>query len=485
MTFTRRDLLAGSAALALSPIVARTGMGAIAAPLPRDAEIVVIGAGAAGIAAARRIVASGRKVVVIEALPNIGGRCVTDANAFDAPFDRGARWLYNAGSSPIAKLARGVGMDMYPAPRGQRIRIGRRNARAGEAEDFLATLVRANRAMGDASRGKADMPATAGLPKDLGVWAGTTDFLLGAAATGKDLTDLSAQDLVMMAQRDGPSACRQGLGALIAKLGAGLPLILSTPVTRIAWSGREAQVETEAGTLKAKAVIMTASTDALLSGKIKFAPELPKRQQDAASRLRLGSYDHIALELPGNPLALGHDDIVIEQSADRSTGFLLANLGGSSLCQVDVAGSFGAELSARGEAEMVAFATEWLTKLFGADIKNAVKRSTATRWNDMPHIYGAMSAASPGGRPSRGVLMEPLGSLFFAGDAAHETQWGTVGGAWESGERAADAALRRVAALKDTPVAERKRRAKKPRHKPSRAAAEPAPRRGFFGWPRN
>ena len=479
MTITRRDLLAGSAAMVLSPFATR----ALAAPLPRDAEVVVIGAGAAGIAAGRRIAAAGRKVIVIEAAPNIGGRCVTDAASFDAPFDRGTRWLYNAETSPVAKLARGVGMDMLPAPRGQRIRIGRRNARAGESEDFLATLVRANRSMGDAVRGKADMPAAAGLPKDIGVWAGTTDFLLGATATGKDLKDLSALDLVAMAQRDGPSACRQGLGALIAKLGEGLPLMLSTPVTRIVWSNRDAQLETPAGKLNAKAVIMTASTNALLSGKIKFAPELPKRQQDAASKLTLGSYDHIALELPGNPLGLSRDDIVIEQSTDRSTGFLLANLGGSSLCQVDVAGSFGTELSARGEAAMVAFATEWLTKLFGADVKNIARRTTATRWNDMPYIYGAMSAASPGGQPARKVLMEPLGSLFFAGEAAHETQWGTVGGAWESGERAAEAALRKIGALKDAPGPEKS--GKKPKRTQSRAAAEPpAPGERSLNWPR-
>ena len=134
---------------------------AFAAPLPRYAEVVVIGAGAAGIAAARRIAGAGRKVLVIEAASAIGGRCATDTTSFDAPFDRGARWLYNPDSSPIAKLARGVGMDMLPAPRGQRIRIGRRNARAGEAEDFLTNLVRANRAIGDAVRGKADMPAAA------------------------------------------------------------------------------------------------------------------------------------------------------------------------------------------------------------------------------------------------------------------------------------------------------------------------------------
>ncbi|CAN5181556.1 NAD(P)/FAD-dependent oxidoreductase [soil metagenome] len=479
MTMTRRDLLAGSAVLALSSF----GRSAMAAPLSRDVEISVFGVGASGVAAARRIAAAGRKVVVIEAAPTIGGRCVTDAASFDAPFDRGARWLYNADDNPVAKLARGASREMYPAPRGQRIRIGRRNARAGESGDFLAMLFRATRAIGDAVRGKADMPAAAGLPKDLGVWAGTTDFLLGAYPTGKDLKDLSALDLVTMAQHDSTVACRQGLGALVAKLGEGLPVMLSTPVTRIVWGNRDAQVETSAGMLNAKAVIMTASTNALLSGKVKFAPELPKRQQDAAAKLSLGSYDHIALELPGNPLGLARDDIVIEQSSDRSTGLLLANLGGSSLCQVDVAGSFGAEISARGEAAMVAFATEWLTRLFGSDVKNLVKRTTATRWNDMPYIYGAMSAASPGGQPAHRVLMEPLGSLFFAGEAAHETQWGTVGGAWESGERAADAALRKIGALKDAPVAEQ---AKKSRRNQSRATAEPAaPGARSPNWPRN
>ncbi|MGD9838408.1 MAG: flavin monoamine oxidase family protein [Afipia sp.] len=479
MTITRRDLLAGSSAMMASSFMAR----AFAAPLPRDAEVVVIGGGAAGIAAARRIAAAGRKVVVIEAASAIGGRCVTETSAFDVPFDRGARWLYNPDSSPIAKLARGAGMDLMPAPRGQRIRIGRRNARAGEAEDFLATLVRANRAIGDAVRGKADMPAAEALPKDLGVWAGTTDFVLGTQPTGRDLKGLSALDLAAMAPRDNPLACRQGLGTLITKLADGLPVVLATPVTRIAWSGKDAQIETSAGTMTAKAVILTASTNALLSGKIRFAPELPKRQQDAASKLMLGSYDHIALELPGNPLGLSRDDIVIEQSADRATGFLLANTGGSSLCQVDVAGSFGAELSAKGEAAMVAFASDWLTRLFGSDVKAMAKRTTATRWNDMPHVFGAMSAPSPGGQLARKVMMEPMGSVFFAGDAVHETQWGTVGGAWESGERAAEAALRKIGALKAAPVADAP--AKKKRA-PARATAEPLPTgpRGV-AWPRN
>lgn len=475
MKMTRRDFVTGSAAFtALSPFAVH------AAPLPRDAEVVVIGAGAAGIAAARRIVAAGRKVVVLEASNRIGGRCITDSTTFDVPFDRGARWLTNADNSTIAKLARGAGMDMYPAPRGQRIRIGRRNARAGETEDFLALQVKVNRAIGDAVRGKPDIPAAAVLPKELGVWAGTTDFMLGAYGTGKDLQDMSALDLAMMAPRDNPTACRQGMGTLIAKLGESLTIALSTPVTRVAWSGKDATVETPSGSLTAKAVVITASTNALLSGKMKFAPDLPKRQQDAANRLSLGSSDRIALELPGNPLGLAKDDVVIEQSTDKRTGLLLANFGGSTLSTVDIGGSFGAEMSAKGEAAMTAFALEWLTKLFGADVAATVKRSTATRWNDVPYVLGGMSAAVPGGQPSRKVLMEPLGSLFFAGEAAHETQWGTLNGAWESGERAAEGALRKIGALKPEPDATQ---GKKKRAAPRADTTSSAPEQRGLSWP--
>ncbi len=151
---TRRDFLSASAALAAAPAF---GARAFAAPLPREADIVVIGAGAAGIAAARRILAANRRVIVVEAAGQIGGRCLTDTATFGVPFDRGARWMHNPDTNPMIKLARSAGLDIAAAPPGQKIRIGRRNARAGETEEFLAALVRANRAIDEASRGRADV----------------------------------------------------------------------------------------------------------------------------------------------------------------------------------------------------------------------------------------------------------------------------------------------------------------------------------------
>jgi monoamine oxidase len=448
---TRRDFLSASAGLAAAPAL---GAGAWGAPLPREADIVVIGAGAAGIAAARRIMAANRKVIVVEATGQVGGRCLTDISTFDVPFDRGARWMHNPDTNPMIRLARNAGFDISAAPLGQKIRVGRRNARPGEIEEFLAALVRANRAIDDASRGKVDVACASVLPKGIGDWAATAEFVLGANATGKDLKDISAVDKARAQERNGGIACRQGLGILIAKLGEQVPLSLSTPANRIAWSGRDVTVETSAGKIAARAAVITVSSNVLTAGNIKFTPEIPKRQLDAAARLSLGSFDRIALQLPGNPLGLARDDIVIEQSNSTRTALLFANIGGSSLCAIDVAGSFGRDLSAQGEKAMVAFAVEWLTKLFGSEIAAAVKKSSATRWNSAPFALGAMSSAMPGGQPSRKVLAEPIGCMFLAGEATHETLWGTVDGAWESGERAAEAALRRIGALRDNePVA--------------------------------
>jgi monoamine oxidase len=445
MTMSRRDFLSASAGLAMTPAL---GGRAGAAALPREADIVVIGAGAAGIAAARRIMAANRKVIVVEAAGQIGGRCQTDTTTFDVPFDRGARWMHNPETNPMIRLARAAGLEITTAPSGQKIRIGRRFARAGETEEFLAALVRANRAIDDASR-RSDISCGSIVPKELGDWAGTAEFLLGANFAGKDLKDLSVVDKVRAQDRNMAIACRQGLGTLIAKLGDQVPLSLSTPANRISWDRRDVTVETPSGKIAARAAIVTVSSNVLAAGNIKFNPDIPKRTLDAAAKLSLGSYDRIALQMPGNPLGLARDDIIIEQSNSMRTALLYANMGSSSLCSIDVAGSFGRELSAQGEKAMVAFAVEWLTKLFGSDAATAVKKSSATRWNAVPYTLGAMSAAGPGAQASRKVLTEPIGCMYLAGEATHETLWGTIDGAWESGERAAEAALRRIGALRD------------------------------------
>ncbi|MCA6107535.1 flavin monoamine oxidase family protein [Bradyrhizobium cenepequi] len=471
MRITRRDFLSASAGIAATPLLA----GRASAAAPREADIVVIGAGAAGIAAARRVLAAGRKVIVLEAASQIGGRCQTDSSTFEVPFDRGARWTHNPETNPMIRLARTAGLELMPAPAGEKIRIGRRNARPGETEEFLAALVRANRAIDDAAR-RSDVSCASVLPKELGDWAGTAEFVLGASFTGKDLKDISVVDRARAQDRTSAIACRQGLGTLVTKLGEQLPVALSTPAKRLSWSNRDVVVDTTSGKIQARAAIITVSINVLASGKLRFDSDLPKRVNDAMAKLSLGSYDRIALELPGNPLGFARDDVLIEQSNSTRTALLYANIGGSSLCTIDVAGSFGRDISAEGEQAMVAFASDWLKKLFGSDAVAGIKNSSATRWNASPYILGAMSVAAPGGQAARRALIDPVGCMYFAGEATHETLWGTVDGAWESGERAAEAALRRIGALSAAPAAApppQKQRRRTPR-------AQSAQPRGLF-----
>jgi monoamine oxidase len=443
---SRRLFLASAAGAAASS--------ALAAPRPAQTpeiprsgwvDAVIVGAGAAGIAAARRLAAFNKRFVLLEAAEEVGGRCITDTKTFGVPFDRGAHWMYAADVNPLVKLGVQAGLNVYTVPPGQRVRIGRRYAREGEMEDFLAGLVRANTAIAEAAR-KSDVACAQVLPKDLGDWRSTIEFVLGPYNCGKELSELSTVDLARSVERDNSAFCRQGFGAVLAKLAAGLPLLTGTPVKTIEWWSRQRlEVDTAKGQFKTNAIIVTLSTNALATGKVKFAPELPKRHLDALSKLKLGSRDHIALELPSNPLGLRADELVFEKSDSRQTAAILGNMSGTTLCTVDVGGSFGRELSAKGEAAMVDFALSWLGSLYGADMKNQVKRRHATRWNSEPWVLGATSAAAPGAQSARKILTEPLsGRIFLAGEATHETLWGTVAGAWESGERAAEAVLKLI-----------------------------------------
>src|SRR6202000_472012 len=132
------------------------------------------------------------------------------------------------------------------------------------------------------------------LPKDLGDWADTAEFVLGANGTGKDLRDVSVVARARAQNATAASGCRQGVGALVAKLGEQAPISLSTPVSHIIWNTREVVVETPSGKIAARAAIVTVSTNVLAAGNIKFTPELPERQLDAAPTLSLWSADRVA-----------------------------------------------------------------------------------------------------------------------------------------------------------------------------------------------
>jgi monoamine oxidase len=198
---------------------------------------------------------------------------------------------------------------------------------------------------------------------------------------------------------------------------------------------------------------MTASTAVLASGKVKFKPSLPAPYSRAIEKLKLGSYDHVAIEFNGNPFGLETNEIVFEKAtSDGTPAALFANLHGTRLSILLIPGKKGAELAEKGESAMNDFALDWISSVFrsdirkfGTDIKKAVLRTHTTSWNKQPWALGAFSSAYPGALEARKLLSEPLNDLiWFAGEAVNQTFWGTVGGAWQDGERAADAVIGRL-----------------------------------------
>jgi len=435
---TRRNAIAGLVSAVSCPAIA--GL-----QLQPDFDVLIVGAGAAGIAAARRLAGSGRTFAILEASDRRGGRCFTDMRTFDQPYDVGAYLIHLPEQSSLPKLAAQKSIELYPDPQTQQIRIfGRKNLER-DLEELYADRVRCNSAISNAATGKDEISCEEALPKDLGDWRPTMEFILGPYRFGADLKDLSAKEYAVSIDRNPALLCRQGAGFLIERLAIGIPIKFFSPVTLVDWGDQSVALETSGGVITARAAIITASTAVLASGKIKFKPNLPSPYSRAFEKLKLGSYDHVAIEFKGNPLGLEANEVVFEKAAGTKTSALFANVHGTRLSILLIAGKMGAELSEQGKGAMNGFALDWISSVFGSNTKKAVLRTHATSWNKQPWALGGFSSALPGAQEARKLLSEPLNDrIWFAGEAVNQTFWGTVGGAWQDGERAADAVIGRL-----------------------------------------
>jgi hypothetical protein len=384
----------------------------------------------------------------------MGGRCFTDTTTFNLPYDRGACSIHLPAQCSLAKLAGQNGTELYPDPERQRFRVRGRNGLEKdleenrsklELEEFYAERVRCYAAIAQAAAGKDDISCAKALPADLGNWRRIMEFILGPYRFGAELTELSAKEYAVSIDRSAAQLCRQGIGALIGRLAWGMPIKFFSPVTLVDWGDRSVALLTGEGVVTARAVIVTASTAVLASGKIRFKPNLPGAYTSAFEKLKLGSYDHVALAFNGNPLGLDANEVVFERGYTTKTAALFANVHGTRLSLLTLAGRSGVELADKGENAMTDFALDWISGVFGSRAKTAVLRVHATSWTKDPWTLGAFSSVPPGAQEARKALSEPLNDVvWFAGEAVHQTLWGTVGGAWQNGERAADAVIARL-----------------------------------------
>jgi monoamine oxidase len=226
-----------------------------------------------------------------------------------------------------------------------------------------------------------------------------------------------------------------------------VPVRLSTPVRRVRYGGRGGvTVETDAGSIQARAVVVTASTGALAAGTIRFDPPLPQAKQQAIADVPMGMLVKIPLMIPRERFGVApFTDLLLERYGRRDIYFLSFPFN-SDLMIGFVGGDFGWEMSAAGEEAAVDYAKEALADLFGSSAPAKVAKGAMTQWASNPWTRGAYAAATPGRFTARAELARPVANrLYFAGEALAGPLVQTCGGAYLSGERTANALHRTLA----------------------------------------
>jgi monoamine oxidase len=415
-----------------------------------DVDVVVIGAGLAGLGAATALREAGRAAVVLEASARIGGRALTTypAELGGVWWDVGAVWLHNAETNPLVPIARAAGDALLRSDelRVERTFVGTREATAEEYADYTGAWQRFEDRATDILRTRDDVPlaeVARSMPDDR--WAVTVETWEGPIICVADADEFSARDWLRNVLSGSNLVPEGGIGAFVARrLGEGLDIRLSTPVTRIAWDGDGVAVETARGTITARAAIVTVSTGVLGAGAIVFDPPLPDATQAAIDALPMGLAMKVALRATGSdrldlPLHCSVDRQV-QRSGDPTMGFQCWPYKRDYI-QGWVGGPVAWELARAGEAAAVDFALGQLRSLFGGRVDRLFGGGThlVSRWDADPFVLGAYSFVRPGDADARMALAQPLadGHLLFAGEACHNGMAGTLAGAWISGQDAA------------------------------------------------
>src|SRR5215472_12775707 len=383
--------------------------------LPSDVDVAVIGAGAAGIGAARRLREAGTvSMVVLEARERVGGRVHTIAPA-GFPLDRGAEWLHSADRNPLSPIAQSLGFSVHRRPPGWTTRL-RRSGETIKAEEEWIALREAQRLARRRAATKAEDGSLAVLLEPGGRW----NALLEATsswANGAALDQVSIKDYARYEDSETNWRVGGGYGSLFKALAEGLPVAWEAAVSRVDHRGRAIRLETARGTVTAARVIVTAPTSIIAQEVVRFDPPLPDKLA-AAAGLPLGVDDKLFISLDGPLPGIEHDIYLVGSTTSRETMSYQVRPLGRPAIYCFFGGRFAAALEREGQAAMFSFASGELARLLGGDIRKRIAPLAATAWLQDPWSRGSYSYALPGHADDRAVLAAPVDDrLFFAGEA--------------------------------------------------------------------
>jgi monoamine oxidase len=411
-----------------------------------DYEATVVGGGAAGVAAARRLREAGVATLLIEARQRLGGRAWSVRSASGFPLDLGCGWLHSADRNPWREIAeaRKLTIDRTPPP------WTRPSAQTGfpaaEQAAFVEALTRFRESSEAAGELEPDRPASALVDK-----ADRWYPLINAVSTfysGAELDRVSMRDLARYDDTGVNWRVVDGYGTLVAAYGEGLDARLACKAQRIDRRGRRLRVETSDGPVETDAAIVALPSSILAEQSELFLPALPQKSE-AAAGLPLGLADKLFLSLEGAE-QFDKDSRCFGRTDRSATAAYHLRPFGRPMIEAYFGGPLAADLETGGEAAFFAFASAELAGLFGADFARRITPLHSHSWGADPLSRGSYSYALPGKADCRAVLAAPVDDrLFFAGEACSKDDYSTAHGAYLTGLAAADqaiAALRRTRA---------------------------------------
>lgn len=415
-------------------------------------DVIIVGAGAAGLGAAHHARSLGLKYKTIEAASRIGGRAVTVELATGQPFDLGCHWLQGGGRNPFYDF---VGAEIRLGPLIQGHALWRRGHLTDEAQsqaldvafDALSALHLEHQ------RRSAETPSI-DEPSIRKALSGGHDFeedyfrlLTHECAAEPELVSISDPAGVNFGGDDIPVL--SGYGRVIEKAAGPIDITLDCPVTKIDLSGADILVETPQGTLRTRHVILTVSTAVLAKEHISFgASGLPNWKLSAIEGIPTGSSTKVGLQFAKGTLErigfarssfAGPVRLVIVEREDTSNGSWHLGTGDGDLCTCYIGGKFSRELAAAGKPAQVAWAKDDLAKVLGSDAIGAIVAAETTPFDTVETLGGGYSYLRVGYPNARDDLERPIQDrLYFAGEACGGIDATTAHGAWNSGVRAID-----------------------------------------------
>jgi monoamine oxidase len=404
------------------------------------ADLVIVGAGAAGLAAAYAAQAKGLSFHLIEASHRIGGRAYTEEMARGMPMDLGCHWMHSASLNPFPAIADRFGFH-YRRDGAWRMNgfMGSRRLTEVEQADVHRGMAANYVAIAKAAARGEDVAVSEVMDLDH-PWAALHAYWF-SLATAHDPDEISTVDIDAYNDTEENWPVREGYGALVARWGAEIPVTLNAAVTRVRWGSSGVVVETAKGNISGRRLLLTVSSNMLASGRIAFDPPLPDWKLAAAGDVPLGVHNRIGIMLKHNPFepdAPTSATIMLEGEMPVATQ--LRPFGYDYVVGV-TGGRHGAWLERAGAAASVDYLTERLVAAFGSDIRDALStRTIVTAWAGDPWTLGSYSSAAPGASHQRAELMRPIDDiLFFAGEACSTEFAGTAHGAYLTGVTAVEA----------------------------------------------